>query len=117
MRVKKSKECGNSPKNELAQDIVIALFKGDRDFLGKVVGNGFEWQISTSKVITNVGSTPPEVNGATAIEVDLSITHGKSGSVSGVLKTKDSKKQFSVILEFTSASAKKVQRAINYWVK
>jgi hypothetical protein len=117
MRVKKSSDCGNSPKNKLAQDIVIALFRGDHSFLNKVTDEKFEWQTSASKIFTEIGTTPQDVKSVTSIEIEFSITHGKTGAVNGVLKTESTEKRFCVALEFTTASAKKVKKATNYWLK
>ncbi len=117
MIVKKSSDCGNSPKNDLVQNIAIALFEGDVAFLNDVVSEDFEWQVSSAKTLTKIGASPLEVRKMTSIEIDLAISHGKSGTVSGVLKSNTSEKRFSIIIEFTSASGKKVRRATNYWLK
>ena len=100
-KLRRSGDCGNSPKNLFAEDFAIALFTGDREALGRTAAEGLD-----------LGKLPePPVE----MSIDHVVTHGKAGAVNGTLVAKDGGSEgFCLVLTFASAKADRVSKVQRY---
>ena len=108
-----SPDCGNSPKNQFAQAIAIAIEQGDRAYLEGAAHKDL-------KVISTQGqSISPShwLDDLQAVEAPLEIhirdvsTHGKVGAVTGSTKlASGAETRFCHTLRFATASARQVLR-------
>src|SRR5699024_9228994 len=105
MELRRSKDCGNSPKNKLVEDIAIALETGDIEFLSSILAHDAEWgyvggtAVATKGILDHVDtlSTPTELS------VRRVMSHGKVGAANGTVAYEGgSRLQFCHVLEFTS---------------
>ncbi len=86
MKVTRSGECKNSPKNAFVEDFVVDWLASG-DLSDRMEG----------------GASLPEVPGGLAeIEISHAISHGKIGAANGVITANGSKKRFAVFIEFAS---------------
>ena len=116
-RVNRSNDCGNSPKNMFAQEIAIAIEKGDAAFLGEALvedatcslADGAE--VSRDEFLNGLksGRTKP-----TTISVDRVVTHGKAGAVDGVSKMDRTVRRFCHVIHFANAKGDRVNCISSY---
>ncbi len=114
MKITKSADCGNSPKNLLVQEICIAYVNHDSKF--------FERYIEDDAITRNIvhERTAEKSNDSKIREVRIihPISHGKSGAVEYIVFYKNKNvKQFCLFIEFDSAAAKKIKRLKRYELK
>lgn len=88
MRVIRSGECRNSPKNAFVEDFVIDLLS-QADLRGRV---------------DETAHLPALPDGISAIEISHSISHGKVGAANGTLVIDGDEAPFAAFLEFATTS-------------
>ncbi|MEM1302421.1 MAG: hypothetical protein AAGH17_07555 [Pseudomonadota bacterium] len=115
-RITGSRDCGNSPKNKLAQDIGVALACGQH--LEDVFPDSIVWDQGDivwdqgdhlcgglAQVLDSLAIVPVPV----AVTVEHAITHGKVGATSGLCQMADgSQRRYSHVFEFTTTKANQV---------
>lgn len=98
MKVTRSGECKNSPKNAFVEDFVVDWLASD-NLSGRL----------------EAGASLPEVpDDLTEIEISHAISHGKIGAANGLITVNGSKKPFAVFIEFASTKATLV-RNVNFY--
>lgn len=118
VQVSRSKDCGNSPKNQFSESIAIALELGDVDFISGVVEPDCLWEqpsgtLSTTEGIIKALNRLPEV--PYQLDIDHVVTHGKSGAVNGSAMLEGGGcRRFCHVIEFSSTKCVKVKRLISY---
>jgi hypothetical protein len=117
IKVKRSKDCDNSPKNRFAQEIAIALETGNAEFIEEVLvenasavlRNGEE--LALEKYLDVVGAAAKP----TKTVIDRVITHGKAGAVDGVSHFKSGDRlRFCHVIHFANAKGNSVSRVSSY---
>jgi hypothetical protein len=102
IEVRRSADCGNSPKNQFAEEFVLAVLTGDR---AKVE------QASVADL--KIEQTPAE--GLIGIDIENVVTHGRAGAVNGTVTSRDGRKTgFCFVLAFASAKADRVAKVTRY---
>ena len=116
-KITRSKDCGNSPKNKLAEEIAIALVTFDYDFLQPMLVEDFVFHQSAEEPL-NVAAFEAEYSSKSDEITDLRIlrvvTHGRAGAVNGVAKTISGDKHFCYVLEFTNTKCNKIGAITSY---
>lgn len=114
--VSRSSDCGNSPKNRMAEDIAVALATQDTDFLSQVLDPGAHWshpggtRTTAEAILEQVAS-----GGAPAsLAIEHAISHGKVGAVSGSVVREAGRFGFCHVIEFTSVKCSRVRRIDSY---
>ncbi|MFD1216045.1 nuclear transport factor 2-like protein [Microbulbifer celer] len=114
----RSKDCGNSPKNQFVEKVVVALESGDFEFLDGVLSEGAVWELANSSVTEGDGLRAHIQScgeGVALVKVDHVISHGKSGSANGYIQDRKGKVlHFCHFIEFTSAKCVKINRVCSY---
>ncbi|WP_158681687.1 nuclear transport factor 2 family protein [Microbulbifer pacificus] len=118
VEIKGSKDCGNSPKNQFVEKIVIALETGDFGFLDEVLSESAVWELA-DRSVTEGDNLRAHIQSCgkyvTLVKIDHVISHGKSGSVNGYVQDKKGKVfHFCHFIEFTSAKCVKINRVCSY---
>ncbi|MFD1794835.1 hypothetical protein FQV27_05880 [Paracoccus aurantiacus] len=115
-KIEGSGDCGNSPKNQLAQDIAVGLETGDlpKDLLDDDItwhppgGKKLEGAETVLDALAKV--KPPKL-----VQVVHAISHGKVGASNGISTDADGKARgFAHVIGFTSTSAKKIADIRSY---
>lgn len=101
MKITRSGECKNSPKNAFVEDFVVDLLASE----------------SLSDRMEEVASLPEVPNNLTEIEISHAISHGRIGAANGSITTGGSKKHFAVFIEFTSTKGTLARRVTLYWTE
>jgi hypothetical protein len=119
----KSEDCGNSPKNIFAQEIVIAMVENDIDLLRDSVADDVSWKIVGEEEIQGRESFLDQVrskngNKVSKLEIFHVVTHGKAGAVNGTRSFGAGKiHEFCDVLEFTNTSGKRVASISSYIIE
>jgi hypothetical protein len=116
-----SEDCGNSPKNLLAQELTIALATGDAKSVMKSVTDDIRWNMVGDTVIQGKDHLAGALDKAKEV-LELTIhhvtTHGKAGAVNGTRKFKNIKTQaFCHVYEFSNAKGSSVKEITSYMIE
>jgi hypothetical protein len=120
MKVQRSADCGNSPKNRSAEDMAIAVLGGDAAAIERVSGEGarFEYaalngrNFGAADFVGLAGTAEPS-----SIRIETVATHGAAGAVEGVLDTAAGETvRFCLVIRFVSAKADRVKALRLYTV-
>lgn len=115
-RIKRSADCGNSPKNKIVEDIGIALEMYDTGFLTTILDPDVVWDSSSSKKTSaeNVLNALSTQSKPTALTVAHVMSHGKVGAVNGNAEHGKGEQRFCHVIEFTSTKCNRVKRIESY---
>lgn len=115
-QVNRSTDCGNSPKNKMAEDIAIALDTRDTDFLSAILDSEAVWHYvgGTATTVEAILDQVVAVNKPASLTVDHVMSHGKVGAVNGNVKRGKSEQRFCHVIEFTSVKCTRVRRIESY---
>ena len=94
MRITRSGECGNSPKNAFVEDFIIDLITGE-DLQGRLVE----------------GAVVPQMPWRNASELTIThaLSHGRVGAGNGVIEAGGTVRDFAIVLEFANTKGDKVR--------
>ncbi|WP_319520237.1 hypothetical protein [uncultured Martelella sp.] len=116
MKINGSRDCGNSPKNRIVQDIAVAIETGDLP--ESAVTDSTVWHRADGSKLKGAASLRcalDEVLPADSIIVDHSISHGKAGAANGVSVLADGRtRRFCHVVEFTSVKATTIAEINSY---
>jgi len=115
-KLNRSTDCGNSPKNKMAEDIGIAVEMRDCEYLSSILDSEAVWIYLGSKTTTanKILDTLSSQDKPTALTIDHAISHGKVGAVNGYAEHGKGKQRFCHIIEFTSTKCHQVKRIESY---
>ena len=117
------KDCGNSPKNILLKDLVVALVKGDAKFFLATVTDDIRWDIIGNPLLEGkeeVAKALERMKGDkdTTLTIKHIATHGKAGAVDGTIELGNGKiLAFCDVFEFNSSTGKSVKEITSYVVE
>jgi hypothetical protein len=123
VKVTRSEDCGNSPKNLFIQSLAIALAKRE---IGSVLGSvsdDIRWHVvgkmrvqGKPDLVSAISS--PMAPDLAAITVHHVVTHGKAGCVNGTLQTTGGLTiDFCDVFEFTGARGDRVKAITSYRIE
>ncbi len=109
-RIVSSPDCGNSPKNLLAQEIAIALECGEAP---EALSETCAWQMSCGTHLTGKTAIEQALRDQArpaTLTVHHALSHGKVGAASGEAKLEDGRvRRFCHIFEFSTAAGRSVK--------
>ena len=111
--VNRSADCGNSPKNKMAENIAVALEIRDGEFLATILVSDALWNYVGGTLNTAKGVLD-HLNKPTSQTIDRVMSHGKVGAVNGIATYGNSAHRFCYVIEFTSAKCNQVCRIESY---
>jgi hypothetical protein len=117
MRINRSSDCGNSPKNQFAEDAAIAIMTDDRAALAKIMVEGRTPLLvgSPRRTVTDLLVAASGKSAAQAISIKTVVTHGRAGAVEGTIDHHGgTARHFCLVLRFASAKADGVSEARLY---
>jgi hypothetical protein len=118
-KVQRSQDCGNSPKNQLLQELTVAIARSDEAKLSGFLAADVQWSpvgresISGAKAVCRALMRSGK---ATALKIEHVISHGRSGAVDGIVVFGDKKRAFCHVYEFGSAKGVNVSGFTTYSV-
>jgi hypothetical protein len=117
-KIVRSKDCGNSPKNRLAENLAVALLAGDDKTVTELTTDDVEWIMVGGEILHGRGAVlralPKVVGAPVTLTVSHVMTHGKSGAVDGTVLHRAGSARFCEVFEFSNAKGTRVNRIISY---
>lgn len=121
--VTRSSDCGNSPKNILAESLAIALATGDIGGVFAATGENVQWRIVGNEPIAGAEKVAEALRAGAGrkpkrVVIGHVMTHGRSGAVNGTVEFAGGKlREFCDVFEFSSAKGTHVSRITSYRVE
>jgi len=120
-KITRSKACGNSPKNQLVENLSVALLTGDVRTVSYLVSDDVEWRRVGGDVIRGRQALLQSVqrgNGASIVRLTVEhvVTHGRSGAVDGTIQYRGKASGFCDVFEFGNTKGTTVDRITTYRV-
>ena len=106
--INRSGDCGNSPKNQLVENVSVALATADVDALSGWITDEVRWEIVGGATVSGRSELADAVERLgreepTAVTIEHVMTHGKAGAVSGRVAFGQDSREFCDVYEFSSA--------------
>ena len=104
-KVKRSKDCGNSPKQTLLQEFAISIARADTKILAELTLQNTSWHQSGRKQIFNQEEFLRALEKAGPVEeVEIFdvVSHGKKGAVRGSYLRSGKRRVFCHFLDFAN---------------
>jgi len=112
--VRRSPDCGNSPKNETAERIALALM-GVGALDDTMIAEAASWDRPDGAVTGRVAiRATAEAQTADLIRVEEVVTHGRAGSVSGRVTRGGDTRLFCHVIRFTGAAATQIAQLVSF---
>ena len=120
-KIVRSRDCGNSPKNQLIEDLSIALSTGDRGIVGACVADDVEWRVVGEEVVRGrdaLQQALAHVKAKTLVKLEVShvVSHGRAGAVNGTLDHRGTTTEFCDVFEFANTKGTSIGRITSYRV-
>lgn len=121
IKIARSKDCGNSPKNKFVEDVEIAFATRDLEFLLDSVTDDIHWHIVGGSSVRGRDAfaeaikSNPQNTQVTEITIHHVMTHGKAGAVNGtVMDGKGRTFDFCSVYEFSNAKGTSIREITSY---
>ena len=121
IKIVKSKDCGNSPKNLLVQSLALAIEKVDQAEFAACVGDDICWVYPGRPLAKGASDASSQLRSQqsrvpTEIEVEHAISHGRVGAASGtVIFASGEKLRFCHFIEFTSIKGDRIGKVSSFY--
>lgn len=120
-KIERSKDCGNSPKNQLVEDLAVALALGDRHAVAHLLTTDAFWRIVGGKAFRGREAVLQALEHRDGDSIEKLIilhvvSHGKSGAVDGTIQYRDAERGFCHVFEFGNAKGTSVSAIISYQI-
>ena len=119
MKVIRSSDCGNSPKQKLLEDMSVALAGADAGLIDSLTvpelvwlhvgGNPVEGQDAVLSAIRQSGP-------ATEVSIERVVSHGRVGAVNGIITRGGKRTAFCHMFEFNNTKCTHVKSISTYSV-
>jgi hypothetical protein len=112
-----SEDCGNSPKNQLLQELTVAIAKADIERILAFVTADIQWSPVGRKPISGAQSVSRalvRLGPATSLKVCHVVSPGRSGAVDGIVAFGKKTRAFCHIFEFGRAKGTDVSGITTY---
>ncbi len=121
MELVRSQDCGNSPKNQLAENLAIALLTSELETVSTLVTEDAQWNIVGGNFLSGQAAISTELEAMgnrpiSKLTVLHAITHGKSGAVNGEVQYGDTAEGFCFIFGFANTKGTSVRQITSYHV-
>ena len=119
MEIVRSQDCGNSPKNQLVENLAIALLTNELIKQPDLVTEDVQWSIVGGKSLHGRKAILNELEAIRShsilkLTVVHAITHGKTGAVNGEVQYGSSSEGFCFVLEFANTKGTCVRQITSY---
>lgn len=119
MEIEKISDCGNSPKNQLVEDLTIALITGQLQLHTDLVIKDVQWTMVGEKALFGRAAVMAEMETIQSrsilkVKIDHAITHGKAGAVHGEVWYEGTREGFCFFYEFANIKGTSVRQITSY---
>ena len=119
MRISRSGDCGNSPKNQFVEDIAISLADRDASAFEENLTDDFRW-IRAGEAVSRGKDAflkyLEEERAAEAIKIFHVSSHGNIGAANGEIARASGDVAFCHVVEFSSATGSTIKTITSYLI-
>ena len=119
MKVIRSSDCGNSPKQKLLEDMSVALAGADAGLIDSLAVPELVWLHIGKKPVEGqdaVLSAIRKSRPATEVVIERVVSHGRAGAVNGIITRGSKRTAFCHMFEFNNAKGTHVKSISTYSV-
>ena len=119
MKVIRSSDCGNSPKQKLLEDMSVALAGADAGLIDSLAVPELVWLHVGKKPVEGqdaVLSAIRKSGSAAEVTIERVVSHGKAGAVNGIIRRGGNRTAFCHIFEFNNTKCTHVKSISTYSV-
>ncbi|MCB9137190.1 MAG: hypothetical protein H6642_02445 [Caldilineaceae bacterium] len=112
-----SGNCGNSPKNRLAEELTIALAQANEAEIRARVTEEVAWRRvggETNKGADALLAAVEALGPARELIIEQALSHGRAGAVNGTLRYATAEEAFCHIFQFNNAKGARVAAITTY---
>lgn len=116
-RVTRSKDCGNSPKNELLEAFSIAVARKDLSLIADLLVDDARWLPAGRKPVVGKDAVSRAITKyapATSLTIEHVISHGRAGAVNGYAEFGRKRRAFCHVFEFSGARGDRIKAITTY---
>lgn len=116
-QVTRSKDCGNSPKNELLEAFSIAVARKDLSLIGDLLAEDARWLPAGRKPVVGKDAVARAITKyapATSLTIEHVISHGRAGAVNGYAEFGRKRRAFCHVFEFSNARGDRIEAITTY---
>lgn len=117
VKIIRSADCGNSPKNKFVEDFVVAIAERDEGFIRNALDADAEWFSISRKPVhgaQDIATALLKGASATRVEIEHVVTHGRAGAVNGVTEFGDKLRYFCHMYEFANTKGTSIRKLTSY---
>ena len=119
MKVIRSSDCGNSPKQKLLEDMSVALAGADAGLIDSLAVPELVWLHVGKKPVEGqdaVLSAIRQSGPATEVSIERVVSHGRAGAVNGIITRGGKRTAFCHMFEFNNTKCTHVKSISTYSV-
>lgn len=119
MKIIRSADCGNSPKNQLLETVAIALATCDWEEIADVVKEEITWEKVGDQVVQGAEELRIMLEGAkpcNEITIEHVVSHGRAGAVNGIAVYGAKQNPFCHMFEFGNTKGTSVKSVKTYTI-
>jgi len=119
MKVIRSSDCGNSPKQKLLEDMSVALAGADAGLIDSLAVPELVWLHVGKKPVEGqdaVLSAIRKSGPATEVAIERVVSHGRAGAVNGIITRGSKRAAFCHMFEFNNTKCTYVKSISTYSV-
>ena len=119
MKVIRSSDCGNSPKQKLLEDMSVALAGADAGLIDSLAVPELVWLHIGKKPVEGQDamlSAIRESGPATEVAIERVVSHGRAGAVNGIITRGSKRTAFCHMFEFNNTKGTHVKSISTYSV-
>ena len=112
IKIERSGDCGNSPKQQFLQDFVIAIATADLDQLAQKSAPDISWLRAGHTTRTGQDQFLDAVRDLAPVEqivIHDVVSHGRKGAVRGTIRSQGESRLFSQFVEFANTKCTHVR--------
>jgi hypothetical protein len=119
MKINQPKDCGNSPKIRILQDLAIAIAVADSRLIMRLVTDDVLWRPTGSRPVSGADAVSrglARYGPAKVLSLEHAVSHGRAGAVNGIVEYARKRRAFCLVVEFAGAKGDKVREITSYSV-
>lgn len=116
-RIQTNASCGNSPKNQLLVDFLIAIARADKSAVAALVTEDVVWSPVGGKSVNGAAAfckTITRHGAAARLSVEHVVTHGRAGAIDGIVEFGEKRRAYCYIVDFANAKGSAVKRLTSF---
>ena len=117
--IRKAADCGNSPRNRLLEQFVIAVARADAARIAELVTSDIRWWPVGGRTVVGVKPFCKAITRygpAHSLTIEHVLSHGRVGACDGVVEFGLRRRAFCYVVEFSNAKGSAIKEITAYTI-